>query len=159
MAGVNQFRSLVLLSLKPFSVKNQTAELLVTVVKQLIIGASLGNLPIMELYSFGELSHRLLGLIKGFMPLPQRQHSAHAVRSELPSRTTQVSHGPWSRWQGIHGCSVGAPTTCISSDIMLSIRSLMICSRVAPDHAVSGRRMGSRFAGKRFVTSRASDFS
>lgn len=85
--------------------------------------------------------------------------SWHAVRSELHSKATQVFHGPWSSWQGIHGCSVGTPSTYISADSMFSIHSLIIRSRVASDHTVSGRRTGSRFADKRFVTSRALDFS
>lgn len=63
--GVNGCCSLFLLSLKPFSVTNQTAELLVTLVKQLVIGPSLGKLAIMELYSLSEHSRRFPGLIKG----------------------------------------------------------------------------------------------
>lgn len=63
--GANRCCSLVLLSLKPFTVTNQTAELLVTLVMQLVIGPSPRNLAIMELYSLSEHFHRFPGLIKG----------------------------------------------------------------------------------------------
>lgn len=69
VVGVNRCRSLVLLSLALFSVTNQTAELLVALVKQLIIGPSLGNLLIMELYGLGEDFHRLMGLISSHVEL------------------------------------------------------------------------------------------
>ena len=48
---------------------NQTTELLVTLVKQLIIDPSLGNFPIMELHSLGEHFHRLMGIIGSHVPL------------------------------------------------------------------------------------------
>lgn len=93
------------------------------------------------------------------MSLPPKQHPAHGVRSELLSKTTQMFHGPRPRWQGTHGCYGGTPTTCISADSMFSTSSLIIWFRVAPDRAVSGRRVGSRFADMRFITLMELDFS